>query len=111
MTCMACTIRAGMAEDEPGGSIFVGFKKLVLRSLIVLSTALIAYLVPDFGFLLAFVGCYFNLFLAFCLPPMFHIYLSTTASPLNKALNWGLVAFAVVYAHYSAYTLVKNQFF
>lgn len=95
----------------PSGHVW---QRRVLRSCVVLTTAVIAYAVPDFGEYLSLVGSSICTILGFLLPAYFHLKvygaeLKTSEYGLNVFLLVGGTLFAVVGTLQSASHMAANH--
>ena len=76
-----------------------GWKKRVMRASVVLTTALVAYAVPDFGEYLSLVGSSICTILGFLLPAYFHLQVcGSELHPAERTLNWFLLVGGSIFA-------------
>jgi len=93
---------------------FAQAKMAVLRVFWVAMTLVVAAVVPDFGFLVGFVGCFCQTLFAFVLPPLFHLSLSWTKLKTerlyaNMALHIAVLIFGVIFSVVSTTQLIVQK--
>jgi amino acid permease len=75
------------------------WKKRLLRASVVVTTALVAYAVPDFGEYLSLVGSSICTILGFLLPAYFHLQVYGSELKIaEQALNWFLLVGGSIFA-------------
>jgi len=72
-------------------NLFDTLKRNVFRSLLVISTAGLAIVIPCFGLFASLCGAFSNSFISFIFPPLFYLKLFGRTTPMLKKLACGFV--------------------
>ncbi|XP_078438157.1 transmembrane amino acid transporter family protein [Wolffia australiana] len=82
---------------------------VLIRTALVFSTLIIAFIFPFFGLMMALIGSLFSILVAIIFPPMcFLKIVGSTATPLQVALSRGIVAIGFVSAVLGTYSCLSR---